>query len=89
MINLERWKTLSKRDQLGHIAAEIMRARLIKSTDFRIYREMLERALSLVDVTFSDPKWRGNSLALLLLRDELAKAYVDENVNLEKIYAAL
>lgn len=88
-MDLERWKTLSARDQLGHIAAEILRANLIKGKDLFLCRQMLERAISLIDASLNDPKWRENPLPLLVLRGELAKAYIGEKMDLEKIYMAL
>ena len=88
MITLERWKTLRIRDQLGHIASEVNRAILVKEKDADIYRQILERALNLIDLSLSDRKWRRNPLLLLSLRDEVAKAYVGEGDNLEKLAAA-
>lgn len=88
-MTLERWKTLSSRDQLGHIAAEILRANLMKNKEPSLCRQMLERAISLVDISLNDPKWHKNPLPLLILRSELAKAYIDEKVELGKIYMAL
>ncbi|HDH31354.1 MAG TPA: hypothetical protein ENH26_01110 [Candidatus Wolfebacteria bacterium] len=87
MITLERWKTFSKRDQLGHIASEILRANSAKNRDAFI--QMLERAIDLIDISLNDEKWRGNPLLLLILRNELAKAYMDKSLGLEKIYAAI
>jgi hypothetical protein len=89
MIDFERWKTLSKRDQLGHIASEIRRAIETKGSDKNIYSQILERALELVDLSLDDQKWRDNPLPLLILRNEIAKVYIGENINLEKVYAAL
>ncbi|MEK7555508.1 MAG: hypothetical protein AAB516_01660 [Patescibacteria group bacterium] len=87
MITLERWKTFSKRDQLGHIASEILRANSIK--DKTAFSQMLERAIDLVGISLNDEKWRENPLLLLVLRDELAKVYIGESVNLGKIYEAI
>jgi len=89
MIELNRWKKLSKRDQLGHIASEIKRAAMNQDKDSAIYHQMLERAISLTDLSLDDPKWRENPLPMLVLKNELAKAYIGENKNLDKLYAAL
>ncbi|NCO15143.1 hypothetical protein COW77_00590 [Candidatus Wolfebacteria bacterium CG18_big_fil_WC_8_21_14_2_50_39_7] len=88
MITLERWQNLPKRDQLGHIASEIKRA-LSMENDKDIFIQIIERAFYLIDLSLNDPKWRGNPLPLLVLRDGLAKIYIGEEQNLEKIYAAL
>jgi hypothetical protein len=89
MITLERWENLSKRDQLGHIASEILRANLAKEKNQSIYLQILERAFYFIDLSLEDEKWRENPLPLLILRNELAKAYVGEKVDLEKIYMAI
>ena len=86
-MTLERWKTLSSRDQLGHIASEILRADLTK--DNNSFLQILERAIYLVDLSLADKKWQENSLPLLVLRNELTKIYIGETKNLEKLYAAL
>jgi len=88
-MDLERWKTLSLRDQLGHIAAEILRANLMKNKEPSLYRQIIERAISLIDISLNDPKWRENPLPLLVLRSELAKAYIGEKTDLGEIYMAL
>lgn len=88
-MDLGRWKNLSARDQLGNIAAEILRAKSMKNKDLNVYSQMIERAMSLVDASLNDPKWQKNPLALLILRDELSNAYIDDKADLEKIYMAL
>ncbi len=88
-IDLERWKTLSLRDQLGHIASEIFRANLMKNKNQSIYLQIIERAINFIDISLNDEKWQKNPLLLLILRDELSKAYIDKNLNLDKICKAL
>ncbi len=92
MITLERWQTLSMRDQIGHIASEIKRAQMVKSrNEFsnEAYLSILERAINLVDLSLNDPKQQNTPLPLLILRGELAKIYIGENQDLEKIYKSL
>lgn len=86
MISLERWKNLSLRDQIGHIGSEIKRAILAKNRNS--FFQIIETALALVDLSLSDSRWRTNSLPLLVLRQELAKAYTGQ-IDLENIYKAL
>jgi hypothetical protein len=89
MITLERWQKLSKRDQLGHIASEIKRVLINQGKDLAVFHQILERAISLVDLSLDDPKWKDNSLPMLILKNELVKMYIGENKDLDKLYAAL
>ncbi len=87
-MKLERWQKISKRDQLGHVAAEIARAR--GAEDQNLFRAILERALELVDLTLQDLKWKDNTLMLLRLRDEIAKTYESGKIQeADKIYAII
>lgn len=88
MIALKRWQLISRRDQLGHIASEIKRAEIAEDNP-ELKREILSRAFYLIDLSLADSKWRDNPLPLLVLREELAKAYLGEEKNLTRIYAAL
>lgn len=87
MITLERWKTFSKRDQLAHIASEIMRAKL--ANDEITQKAILERAIYLIDLCLDDSKWQNNVLMILYLRNELTGAYIDKNKDLGKILAII
>ena len=93
MITNDRWQTFVPRDQLGHIATEILRAKY--ATNEQTRQTILERAFELIDLTLSDPKWRMNPLLLLVLRADLAKIYVREVSDewqvtaLDKIIAAI
>lgn len=87
MISFERWTTFSKRDQLAHIASEIMRAKLANNEND--CKAILERAINLIDFSLSDQKWRDNPLMLLHLRGELAGAYIGENKNIGEILNAI
>lgn len=88
MITLERWKILSLREQLGHITAEIKRAKLIKSKDENLYLQILERIFYLIGLSLNDSKWQKNPLPLLVLQNEIAKAYLGKE-DLEEIEKAL
>lgn len=89
MLSLERWRKFSKRDQIGHIASEIKRAALAENQNQTVFRQILERAFFLIDLSLADKKWKDNSLPLLVLRDELAKIYIGETNDTNKIYAIL
>lgn len=85
-MTLERWRTFSRRDQLGHIGAEILRADMTMKKDKETSFLIIERALELVDLALSDQKWKNDSLLLWHLRDKLARAYQGKERNLKKIY---
>ncbi len=87
MISSERWQTLSKRDQLAHIASEIFRAKIASNQN--IYELVIERAINLTGLSLEDPKWRDNPLMLLSLRSELASVYLDKSRDLEKLIKIL
>jgi len=105
MVSLEKWKTLSRRDQLGHIASEVRRAMEAPPTDTALRQNLLERAIALIDLSLLDDrfdkltinrfdkltikKWRINPLMLLRLREELAAVYVGKEQDLQRVYAAL
>ena len=83
MISSERWQTLSKRDQLAHIASEIFRAKIASNQN--IYELVIERAINLTGLSLEDPKWRDNPLMLLSLRSELASVYLDKSRDLKNL----
>ena len=100
-----RWKNFTKREQIMMIGAEFMRAKTWQhknpslrsgtlfpngNKDQDKFHLALERALELIDLTLSDDKWRDNTLALLRLRDEVAKFYVAERTDdISFLYKAL
>lgn len=88
-MTLERWAALSLRDQMGHIAAEVLRARAVADGDETQARPMIERALALADLSLEDPRWRENPLPFLTLREYLARAYAGERDALDVLCAAL
>ncbi len=85
-MTLEKWEKFGKRDQIGHIGAEILRASQNNDSDLR--KAILEKALGFVDLSLQDKKWLENPLMLLVLRNALAEAYLGEE-NLNQIYAIL
>ncbi len=88
MITLERWKNLSRRDQIGHIAAEIKRAKLAKEKEPTLYLQILERILYFIGLSLSDSKWKNNPLWLLVMQNETAMAYIGHG-DLDKIDKAI
>lgn len=88
-MTLERWKTLPKNEQLGHIAAEVKRAEVWENKDKDNFISALERGLALVDLTLGDERWREEFLKLFCLRGELARYYIGKERNIARLYAAL
>jgi|GEM_PF-5778664 len=88
-MTLKRWQTLSSRDQIGHIGSEIKRGQLIENKNEKLYLSIIERVINLVDLSLNDPKWKDNPLPLLVLRNELAKIYIGQSHDLEKLYKSL
>lgn len=89
MIDVERWRKFSKRDQLGHIGAELYRAAEAQVNDAGLVGQMLERAIDFIDLTLEDEKWRENPLPLLKLRGKISQAYVGQIADIASIYALL
>lgn len=74
-MNLDRWKSFPKREQLLMIGSEIMRAKIWCLEDKEKFILALERALELVDLSLADRQWDGQFFMLLWLRQEIAKFY--------------
>ena len=85
----ERWRKLFPNDQLRAIAAEIKRAEIWEREDRELYQAALTRALELVDLSLDEPRWKGESLMLLFLREELAKFYPGQQSDIGTHYAAI
>jgi hypothetical protein len=85
----ERWKTLTKNQQLGAIAAEVKRAEVWENKDKENFISALERGLALIDLTLGDERWREEFSKLFYLRGELAKYYIGKEKNIMRLYAAL
>lgn len=86
MITQERWQQFSMRDQVGHIGAELFRASRASGHE---REELLERTLELIDLSLNDPKRKQEAFQFLVLRNEVARSYIGENVDLAALYDAL
>lgn len=69
-----RWYTLSLAEQLGNIGSEVLRASRQKDKDEKLFREAVERALELFDLTLSDPRWRGRHREVARAREVFCDA---------------
>lgn len=77
-MDLSRWISFSKSEQLLMIGTEFERAKVWQDSDQDKFKSALERALGLVDLTLEDPKWKENLRMLLVLRGEISKFYIGE-----------
>ena len=77
-MELNRWEKFNKREQLLMIGSEFVRAKNWQRKDQEKFLSALERALELIDLTLSDPKWENNLRMLLGLREEVAKFYTSK-----------
>ena len=77
-MDIVRWKSFTKREQLLTIGAEFMRAQNWQAKDQEKFRLALERALALINLTLSDGKWRDSIKMILVLREEVAKFYISQ-----------
>ena len=75
-MDINRWKSFTKREQLLTISAEFMRAKNWQEKDQAKFILALERALELIDLTLSDEKWRDSIQMILVLREEVAKFFI-------------
>lgn len=69
-----RWHTLSIAAQLGNIGSEISRARLAEGRSVERFDAACARALELVDLTLSDPRWTKRRGELGRVREVVADA---------------
>lgn len=75
-----RWGSLSLMEQLGNIGSEVGRASNAKrrGDDARMW-SALERALELIDLTISDPRWSGRRKEPLRARELICDFLVGDN----------
>jgi len=75
-VDEKKWKNFSADTQLKNIAVELSRATnsVLHQKDESFAKSSLERAISLIDASISDPKWNDKSF-LYQLRDAVASLY--------------
>ncbi len=72
-----KWFTMSLAEQLGNIGSEVLRASRQKGKDEKTFRQAVERALELFDLTLSDPRWKGHRLEIARAREVFCDAAYD------------
>ncbi len=73
-LGLGRWGTMSLAEQLGNVGSEVGRMRRWAGRDERLATGAFERALELIDLTLSDPRWRSRLREIARSRELLCDA---------------
>ncbi len=68
------WQKLSLAQQLGNIGGEISRALNWRDKDQKSYENAIYRALELLDLTISDPRWKNRLKEIVRARELLCDA---------------
>ncbi len=68
------WQKFSLAEQLGNIGSEISRALNWRDKDQKIYEKAIDRALELLDLTISDPRWQNRLKEIVRTRELLGDA---------------
>lgn len=83
-LNLDKWATYSRGQQILMIANELNRANnFIKTGETDSVNMCYERAFELTDLTSSDSRWLENGRELRRFRELLAMLYADKHKNAE------
>lgn len=69
-----RWHQLSLIEQMGNIGSEINRAVRWQNKDDKLFESTVSRALELLDLTISDPRWRNRLKELVRVREFMCDA---------------
>lgn len=70
-----RWFTFTLAEQLGNVGSEISRALKAQGQDQQRFENAIFRALELMDLTISDPRWKGRLKELVRVRGLICDAY--------------
>ena len=68
------WQKLSLMEQMGNIGGEVSRALRWQNKDEKLYKNAINRALELLDLTISDPRWQNRLKEIVRTRELLADA---------------
>jgi len=68
------WHKLALAEQLANIGSEVGRARRWRGKDKQIYKNAVERALELFDLTLDDARWLGRLREIGRLREVFCDA---------------
>lgn len=68
------WRKLLLAEQLGNIGSEVSRAIHWQSKDQRLFKNAIDRALELLDLTIQDSRWRNRLKELVRVREVMVDA---------------
>lgn len=68
------WQKLSFCEQMGNIGSEINRALNWRSKNKKLYKNAIDRAFELLDLTIADLRWRSRLKEIVRTRELLADA---------------
>jgi hypothetical protein len=70
------WAKLSLMQQLGNVGSEVSRAQRWQNKDPLLFERAMVRALELLDLSISDPRWRHRLKELVRAREMLCDAWL-------------
>lgn len=88
-VNKERWNSLSKKQQIGALGAEITRAAFWEKDDREKFKSALERTMLMIDLSLVDRRWEKQRQMLLYFRAFIAEFYLGMKNNISLLFAAL
>ncbi|MEK9170944.1 MAG: hypothetical protein AAB789_01350 [Patescibacteria group bacterium] len=74
-----KWKELSLAEQLANVGSETSRALNWQNKDEKLYKNAINRALELLDLTISDPRWRQRLKEIVRVREFLGAVIFSDN----------
>jgi hypothetical protein len=69
-----RWQTMSLVEQMANVGSEVARAHRWHEKDPQLSSHAFARALELLDLTISDPRWKGRRKELTRAREFVCDA---------------
>lgn len=84
-LTLEKWQKFSQRDQILNIASEFSRIRnLAQNHQTKAVKECYERALELIDLLKSDPRWEHSLNEICRFREALLELCLNDPENIKE-----
>ena len=79
-LDLKKWQSFSKEEQILNIAAELSRTKnWLAKNDKQEVLNCLNRVFELIDLTIQDTRWKRALNHLLRFREVLAQFYLKQN----------
>lgn len=74
-----RWFTMTLLEQMGNIGSEIHRLVISQNRDQNRFDSAFDRALELIDLTLSDPRWKKGYKEIARVREVLCDICFGQN----------